>query len=142
MPWLLLYASSWWWVVGANILLGLNQGLAWSATVVMKIDLVGEKNRGLAMGVNEFAGYLSVGLVSFLAGYIASASGNITYAFAPGIVFSLLGLLLTLFLVQDTHAHVQTEAAQSNTPLLGNIWKDTTWRHTNLGPVTLNGFVN
>lgn len=142
VPWLLLYASSWWWVVGANILLGLNQGLAWSATVVIKIDLVGEKNRGLAMGVNEFAGYLSVGLVSFLAGYIASAFGNITYAFAPGIAFSLLGLLLTLFLVQDTHAHVQAEAAQSSTPLLGNIWKDTTWRHTNLGPVTLNGFVN
>lgn len=142
VPWLLLYAENWWWVVAANVLLGLNQGLAWSATVVMKIDLVGEKNRGLAMGINEFAGYLAVGLVSFLAGYIAAASGQVAYAFAPGIVFSIAGLLLTLFLVRDTQAHVQTETAKSAVPLLRNIWKDTTWRHVNLGPVTLNGFVN
>ncbi|AKQ45531.1 MFS transporter [Rufibacter radiotolerans] len=142
VPWLLLYAQSWTWVIVANILLGLNQGLAWSATVVMKIDLVGEKNRGLAMGINEFAGYLSVGVVSFLAGYIASTTGNVTNAFLPGIAFSIIGLLLTVFLVKDTHGHVQTEASQTAVPLLLNIWKDTTWRHANLGPVTLNGFVN
>ncbi|MFD2247374.1 MFS transporter [Pontibacter ruber] len=142
VPWLLLYANSWWWVIFANLLLGLNQGLAWSATVVMKIDLVGEKNRGLAMGINEFAGYLAVGLVAFLAGYIASVSSDITYTFIPGIGFSIAGLLLTLFLVRDTHAHVQTETAQTAIPLLRNIWKDTTWRHANLGSVTLNGFVN
>ncbi|WP_162426653.1 MFS transporter [Pontibacter pudoricolor] len=142
VPWLLLYAHNWWWVIFANLLLGINQGLAWSATVVMKIDLVGEKNRGLAMGINEFAGYFAVGLVAFLAGYIASSTGNVTYAFVPGIGFSIVGLLLTLLFVRDTHAHVQTEAAQTTTPLLKNIWKDTTFRHANLGSVTLNGFVN
>lgn len=142
VPWLLLYADAWWWVIFANLLLGLNQGLAWSATVVMKIDLVGEKNRGLAMGINEFAGYLAVGMVAFLAGYIASTTGEVTYAFIPGIAFSIIGLLLTVFLVRDTYSHVQTETKQTNIPLLKNIWKDTTWRHGNLGSVTLNGFVN
>ncbi|MDX5348431.1 MAG: MFS transporter [Hymenobacteraceae bacterium] len=142
VPWLLLYAESWSWVIFANLLLGINQGLAWSATVVMKIDLVGDKNRGLAMGINEFAGYLAVGLVAFLAGYIASATGQVTYAFVPGIGFSVVGFLLTWFFVADTHAHVQTDAAQTNIPLLQNIFKDTTWRHRNLGSVTLNGFIN
>lgn len=142
VPLLLLYANAWWWVILANLLLGINQGLSWSATVVMKIDLVGEKNRGLAMGINEFAGYLAVGLVAFLAGYIASTTGNVTYAFVPGIAFSITGLLLTVFLVRDTHSHVQAETKQTNIPLLQNIWKDTTWRHSNLGSVTLNGFVN
>ncbi len=142
VPWLLLYASNWWWVIFANLLLGINQGLAWSATVVMKIDLVGEKNRGLAMGINEFAGYLAVGLVAFLAGYIASTTGDVTQAFVPGIAFSIAGLLLTSFLVRDTHSHVQTETKQTNIPLLNNIWKDTTWRHGNLSSVTFNGFVN
>lgn len=142
VPWLLLYANSWGWVIFANLLLGLNQGLAWSATVVMKIDLVGERNRGLAMGINEFAGYLAVGLVAFLAGYIASATGEVTYAFLPGIGFSIAGLLLTIFFLRDTHGHVKVEAAQTSIPFLGSIWKDTTWRHANLGSVTLNGFVN
>jgi MFS family permease len=142
VPWLFLYAQTWTWVIIANVLLGLNQGFAWSATVVMKIDLVGEKNRGLAMGINEFAGYLSVGVVSFLAGYIASTTGNVTNAFLPGTAFSVIGLLLTVFLVKDTQVHVQTEALQTNVPLLKNLWQDTTWRHHNLGPVTLNGFVN
>lgn len=142
VPWLLLYADAWWWVISANLLLGVNQGLAWSATVVMKIDLVGVKNRGLAMGINEFAGYLAVGLVAFLAGYIASSTGEVTYAFVPGIGFSIIGLLLTIFLVRDTHSHVQTEVKQTNIPPLHNVWKDTTWRHGNLGTVTLNGFVN
>lgn len=142
VPWLLMFADSWWWVILANLFLGINQGLSWSATVVMKIDLVGEKNRGLAMGINEFSGYLAVGLVAFLAGYIASVTGEVTNAFIPGIAFSIIGLLLTLFHVRDTHAHVQTEAKQTNIPLLQNIWKDTTWRHPNLGSVTLNGFIN
>ncbi|WP_162054305.1 MFS transporter [Pontibacter pamirensis] len=141
VPWLLLYANSWWWVLAANLLLGINQGLAWTSSIVMTIDLVGEKNRGLAMGINEFAGYLAVGLASFLAGYIASATGEVTYAFVPGIAFSLAGVLLVLFVVHDTHAHVQAEAAISRVQLLSNVWKDTTWRHINLGPVTLNGFV-
>lgn len=141
VPWLLLYATSWWWVIAANLLLGINQGLAWTSSIVMTIDMVGERNRGLAMGINEFAGYLAVGLASFLAGYIASATGEVTYAFVPGIGFSLAGVLLVLFVVRDTHAHVQAEAAISRVSLLPSVWKDTTWRHINLGPVTLNGFV-
>jgi MFS family permease len=141
VPWLLLYAENWWWVIAANLLLGLNQGLAWTSSIVMTLDLVGEKNRGLAMGINEFSGYLAVGLASFLAGYIASTTGEVTYAFVPGIAFSLVGVALSLFVVRDTHAHVQAEAAKSTVALLPSVWKDTTWRHINLGPVTLNGFV-
>lgn len=141
VPWLLFYAESWWWVIAANLLLGINQGLAWTSSIVMTIDLVGEKNRGLAMGINEFAGYLAVGLASFLGGYLASTTGEVTYAFLPGIGFSLVGVALTLFVVRDTHAHVQAEAAKSLVALLPSVWKDTTWRHINLGPVTLNGFV-
>jgi len=141
VPWLLLYADSWWWVIAANLLLGINQGVAWTSSIVMTIDLVGQKNRGLAMGINEFAGYLAVGLASFLAGYIASNTGEVTYAFLPGIAFSVAGVLLALFMVRDTHAHVQTEAAESRVPLLPSVWQDTTWRHINLGAVTLNGFI-
>ena len=141
VPWLLLYANSWWWVLLANLLLGINQGLAWTSSIVMTLDMVGNKNRGLAMGINEFSGYLAVGLASFLAGYIASATGEVTYAFLPGIAFSIAGVLLVLFMVRDTHAHVQAEAANSEAHLLPSVWKDTTWRHINLGPVTLNGFV-
>ncbi|WP_207509910.1 MFS transporter [Telluribacter humicola] len=142
VPWLLLFATRWEWVLLANLFLGINQGLSWSATVVMKIDLVGEKHRGLAMGINEFAGYLAVGLVAFLAGYIASSTGQVTYAFIPGVGFSILGLLLTILFICDTHAHVQTESRQSHIPPLKSVWKDTTWRHANLGPVTWSGFVN
>ncbi|MCJ8167323.1 MFS transporter [Pontibacter sp. E15-1] len=141
VPWLLFYATSWSWVIAANLLLGLNQGIAWTSSIVMTIDLVGSKNRGLAMGINEFSGYLAVGLASFLAGYLASSTGNVTYAFLPGIAFSLAGVALTLFVIRDTHAHVQAEAAISTVPLLSSVWKDTTWRHINLGPVTMNGFV-
>ncbi|MBK0401828.1 MFS transporter [Adhaeribacter sp. BT258] len=142
VPWLLIYAPNWNWIIFANLLLGINQGLAWSSTVVMKIDLVGEKNRGLAMGINEFAGYLAVGLMAFLAGYLASEFGNVVTAFIPGILFSMAGLLISLLFIKDTYAHVQTETLQTNIPLLQNVWKDTTWRHSNLGSVTLNGFVN
>ncbi len=141
VPWLLLFADNWGWVIGANLLLGINQGLAWTSSIVMTIDLVGEKNRGLAMGINEFSGYLAVGLASFLAGYIASTTGEVIYAFVPGIAFSLAGVALTLFAVRDTRAHVQAEEATSTVPLLASIWQHTTWRHINLSSVTLNGFV-
>ncbi|WP_347158078.1 MFS transporter [Pontibacter chitinilyticus] len=140
VPWLLFYASSWWWVIAANLLLGFNQGIAWTSSVVMTLDLVGEKQRGFAMGVNEFSGYVAVGLASFLAGYIASATGQITYAFLPGIAFSVTGVIFVLFFLRDTHVHVQAATVQSKIPLLPNVWRDTTWRHINLGPVSLNGF--
>jgi len=142
VPLILMYAPNWNWIVVANILLGINQGLAWSSTVIMKIDLVGNKNRGLAMGINEFAGYLSVGLASFLASSIAGRYGFAFYPFLPGLVFALLGLLMSIFLVKDTTHFVHAKSSISKITLLKNVWKDTTWKHKNISTVTLNGLVN
>ena len=142
VPFMLMYAPSWHWVIVANLLLGINQGLAWSTTVIMKIDLVGERQRGLAMGINEFAGYLSVGMAAYLASEIAAAKGYAFYPFLPGIFFSIAGLLLTVFFVKDTHPHVLYETQQSRVPLLESVWKATSFRHHNIGSVTINGFVN
>ena len=142
VPFLLMYANSWSFVIAANILLGINQGLAWSTTVIMKIDLVGEKNRGLAMGINEFAGYLAVGLAAYLAADIADEKGFAFYPFIPGIVFSLAGFLLTFFFIKDTAAFVHHEAKESRIPLLENIWKSSSYQHRNMGSVTINGLVN
>ncbi len=142
VPYLLMYAPNWNWIIVANIFLGINQGLAWSSTVIMKIDLVGEKNRGFAMGINEFAGYLSVGLAAYLASAIAAAKGVAFFPFLPGILFSMAGLLLTIFLVKDTLPHVQYEAGISKLPLLKNLWRETSFHHHNIGSVTINGFVN
>ena len=91
VPLLLIYAPNWNWVIFANILLGISQGLAWSSTVVMKIDLVGEKDRGLAMGLNEFAGYFAVGLMAFVSGYVANRYGITPYPFYIGISLALTG---------------------------------------------------
>lgn len=126
----------------ANILLGINQGLAWSSTVIMKIDLVGEKNRGLAMGINEFAGYLAVGVAAYLAATIADEKGYAFYPFIPGILFSVAGFLLTLFFIKDTAAFVHHEAKESSILLLKNIWKASSYQHRNMGSVTINGLVN
>jgi MFS family permease len=142
VPFLLMYADSWAWVIIANILLGINQGLAWSSTVIMKVDIVGQKNRGLAMGINEFSGYLSVGLASYLASSIASNFGYAYFPFIPGLFFAAAGLLVSAFLVKDTTHFVHTESAVSKIALLKNVWKDTTWKHKNIGSVTLNGLVN
>jgi len=102
VPFILLFAPDWNWVIFANVLLGINQGLAWSMTVNMKIDLVGKKRRGLALGLNEFVGYVSVALVGFVTGYLAATYGLKPYPFYLGIVFALLGLLLSFFVVRDT----------------------------------------
>jgi MFS family permease len=142
VPFLLMYAANWNWVIIANILLGINQGLAWSTTVIMKIDLVGEKDRGLAMGINEFAGYLSVGLAAFLASSIASSYGYAFFPFLPGVLFVLAGLVLSVFFIKDTSPFVHSEKLTSRIPVLKNLWKETTWKHQNIGPVTLNGLVN
>ncbi|MCW5907261.1 MAG: MFS transporter [Chitinophagales bacterium] len=142
VPFLLMYAPNWNWIIAANILLGINQGLAWSSTVIMKIDIVGEKDRGLAMGINEFAGYLSVGLASYLAAYIAGEYGYAFFPFLPGVVFVVLGFLVTLLWVKDTSSFVHAESATSSVPLLNNVWKETTYKHRNIGSVTLNGLVN
>ncbi len=142
VPFLLMFADSWSWVIFANILLGINQGLTWSVTVIMKIDLVGARQRGLAMGINEFAGYLAVGLASFLATGIAARHGSIFYPFIPGILFAVAGLLLSWLYVKDTRQFVHAESSRSTIPYLKNIWKSTSWQHPNLGSVTLNGLIN
>ena len=90
IPFILIYAPNWNWVIFANILLGINQGLTWSSTVVMKIDLVGEKNRGLAIGVNESAGYLAVAFFAFATGWIAANYGLKPYPFYLGIGLSVI----------------------------------------------------
>ncbi|ULQ50743.1 MFS transporter [Flavihumibacter fluvii] len=142
IPFMLMFAPSWSWVIAANVLLGINQGLTWSSTVVMKIDLVGEKQRGFAMGLNEFAGYISVALVAFLTGWIASEYGIRPYPFYTGIVLVVLGLLSSIFLVKDTKHHVAKETATNTVPRLKNIFWDTTWKNKNLGSVTQAGLIN
>jgi MFS family permease len=142
VPFLLMYAPSWNWVIAANILLGINQGLAWSSTVIMKIDLVGPKSRGLAMGINEFAGYLSVGLAAWLASSIAAEYGYAFFPFLPGVLFAFAGLLISIFLVKDTTHFVHAESLTSKLPIFQNVWKETTWKHRNLGSVSFNGLVN
>lgn len=142
VPFMLMYANHWNWIILANVFLGISQGLTWSMTVVMKIDLVGAKNRGLAMGINEFAGYLSVGLAAYLSAQIAAHYGYVLYPFIPGLFFVLAGLIISLFWINDTAAFIQSENLQSNIPLLKNIWISTSWKHRNLGAVTLNGLVN
>ncbi|MBI4541130.1 MAG: MFS transporter [Gemmatimonadetes bacterium] len=108
VPFLLAWAPSWAWVNVANVLLGVNQGLAWSATVIMKIDLVGPARRGLAMGLNEFAGYLAVSLAALGAGYLASAYGPRPAPYLIGVAAAISGLGLSL-VVRDTAAHVARE---------------------------------
>jgi MFS family permease len=142
IPLILIYADSWEWIIFANVLLGINQGLTWSSTVVMKIDLVGEKDRGLAMGLNESAGYLAVGGVAFLTGWIASEYGLRPYPFYLGIVFVILGLLSSWLLVKDTVHHVSLETTSSTVPKLKNVFLETTWLNPNLGSISQAGLVN
>jgi len=142
IPFILIYAPSWSWVVFANLLLGINQGLTWSSTVVMKIDLVGQKNRGLAMGLNESAGYLAVGAVAFLTGWIASNYGLSPYPFYIGIVLSVLGLLFSIFFIKDTRHHVAKEAKQNSNHQLKRVFWETTWANKNLGSISQAGMVN
>lgn len=142
IPFILIYASNWSWIVFANLLLGINQGLTWSSTVVMKIDLVGEKDRGLAMGLNESAGYLAVGGVAFFTGWIASTYGLIPYPFYIGIVLSILGLLFSIFFIKDTKHHVAKESITSDKKLLKQVFWETTWANKNLGSISQAGMVN
>jgi MFS family permease len=109
VPFILLLAPNWNWILFANVLLGINQGLAWSMTVNMKIDLVGTQQRGLALGLNEFAGYVSLASVGFLTGYIAAIYGLKPYPFYLGIIFPIVGFLISLLLVKDTKEFTQLE---------------------------------
>jgi len=142
IPFILMFAPSWSWIIAANLLLGINQGLTWSSTVVMKIDLVGEKQRGFAMGLNEFAGYISVAIVAFLTGWIASEYGIRPYPFYLGIGLVVLGLFGSLFFIKDTNHHVAKETTTNTIPRLKNIFWDTTWKNKNLGSVTQAGLIN
>ncbi|MEN3974276.1 MFS transporter [Emcibacter sp. SYSU 3D8] len=111
VPFMIAWAPNWGWVIAANALLGVSQGCAWSMTVIMKVDLVGPKSRGLAVGLNEFAGYLSVGVTAFLTGYLAQRYGLRPEPFYLGIGYAVLGLLLSVLLVRDTRDHVGLEIA-------------------------------
>ena len=115
VPFMIGWAPNWGWVIAANALLGLNQGFAWSMTVIMKVDLVGPKSRGLAVGLNEFAGYLSVGVTAFLTGYIAERYGLRPEPFYLGIGYAALGLILSTLLVRDTRHHVGLEVSRHAT---------------------------
>lgn len=142
VPVILMQADTWAWIIFANVLLGINQGLAWSSTVVMKIDLVGEKNRGLAMGLNEFAGYVALALVAFTTGWIANEYGLRPYPFYLGIAVALAGLILSVFFAKDTNKHVLLESTSAPAPRLKNVFLETTWKHKSLGAVTQAGVVN
>jgi MFS family permease len=110
VPLLLIWAPSWGWVVAANVLLGLSQGLTWSTTVVMKIDLVGPRQRGLAMGLNEAAGYGALALTAVVAGYLAAHHGLRPAPFLLGLSYALIGLGITAVLVRETRDHARFEA--------------------------------
>ncbi len=142
VPLLLLWAQSWNTVVLANVLLGISQGFTWSSTVVMKIDLVGEKQRGLAMGINEFAGYLAVGLVAFLTGTIAHKYGVTPYPFYLGLGIAIVGLLLSWFFVKDTVHHVRAEQSTQNKPEMNKVFVETSFKNPTLSAITQAGLVN
>ncbi|WP_006243389.1 MFS transporter [Mycolicibacterium tusciae] len=110
VPLLLIWAPSWGWVIAANVLLGINQGLTWSTTVIMKIDLVGPRQRGLAMGFNEAAGYGAVAITAVLAGYLAADYGLRPAPFLLGLSYALIALGLTAVFVRETRGHAQLEA--------------------------------
>jgi MFS family permease len=110
VPLMLIWAPSWWWVVAANVLLGVSQGLTWSTTVIMKIDLVGPRGRGLAMGLNESSGYLAVALTALITGYLASAHGLRPEPFFVGVAYAALGLGLSTLAVKETRDFARLEA--------------------------------
>jgi MFS family permease len=146
VPFMIMWAPSWGWIIAANALLGINQGLAWSMTVIMKIDLVGPKSRGFAVGLNEFAGYLAVGVTAFLTGYLASEYGLRPAPIYLGVAYAILGAALSILLVHDTRDHVrlETEAhTQQSAPIsFREIFLLTSFRDRNLFAASQAGLVN
>ena len=163
VPLLIIFAPSWGWVVFANVLLGINQGLCWSTTVIMKIDLVGPARRGLAMGLNEAAGYGAVSLAAIAAGYLAATYALRPQPFLLGVAFALAGLLLSLFFVRESRGHAHHEAAmlayaagqaaasahqapppdqQAAPPSFKDIFLFTSWKNRTLFSVSQAGLVN
>ena len=154
VPLLVMWAPTWNWIVFANVLLGINQGLTWSTTVIMKIDLVGPKRRGFAMGLNEFAGYLALACAALLTSEIASRNGLRPEPFFLGVVASIAGLTLTVLFVRDTASHVRKESSlvegrtgspletASQKPSAREVFARTTWRDPSLSSVSFAGLVN
>ncbi|MGE3756924.1 MAG: MFS transporter, partial [Pseudobdellovibrionaceae bacterium] len=146
VPFLLISAPTWNWILVANAFLGVSQGLTWSTTVIMKIDLVGPNRRGFAMGLNEFAGYFAVALSALATGYIANHWGLRPEPFYLGFVYVVLGLLLSIFLVKETKDHMRSEAATHEKPYSLISQKDlffkTSFTDKNLSSITQAGFVN
>ena len=149
VPIIIMLAPSWDWIVLANVLLGINQGFCWSTTVIMKIDLVGPARRGLAMGLNEAAGYLAVAGAALASGYVAATYGLRPEPFYLGVVFAVAGLVLSLLFVQESRGHARYEAAlQSGSalppaaPSFGEVFKLTSWKDRRLFAVSQAGLVN
>jgi MFS family permease len=146
VPFMLMWAPDWSWIIAANALLGVSQGLAWSMTVIMKIDLAGSRSRGLAVGLNEFAGYLAVGLTALATGYLASIYGLRPEPIYLGVAYAILGTALSVFLVRDTRAHVALEmgGATAAQPSLSfrQVFALTTYRDRNLFAASQAGLVN
>ena len=148
VPFMIIWAPSWNWIVAANVLLGINQALTWSMAVIMKIDLAGPKQRGLAVGLNEFAGYFAVGITAWATGYIASIYGLRPEPFYLGIAYAVLGLLLSWLLVRDTHKLLHLErphaedTAAAELPSFRQIFARTSWRDRTLFSASQAGLVN
>jgi MFS family permease len=148
VPIIIMLAPSWDWIVLANVLLGINQGLCWSTTVIMKIDLVGPARRGLAMGLNEAAGYLAVAAAALASGYIAGSYGLRPEPFYLGVVFAVAGLVLSVVFVRDSHAHARHEgrlqggAGADAVLSFRQIFELTSWKDRRLFAVSQAGLVN
>jgi MFS family permease len=147
VPFLIIFAPAWWWVDLANVLLGANQAMAWSMTVIMKVDLVGPRRRGLALGLNEFAGYVAVGLMSWITGFIAGQWGLRPYPFYLGIGIAVVGLLVSLFAVRETRGHVAVESSaapirSADSPTFRRIFYVTSLGNASLFAACQAGLVN
>jgi len=146
VPFMIIWAPNWGWVIAANALLGINQGLAWSMTVIMKVDLVGPRSRGLAVGLNEFAGYLAVGVTAFLTGYLASRYGLRPAPIYLGIGYAVFGAVLSILLIRDTRDHLRLEASahkQQSAPIgFREVFELTSFRDRNLFAASQAGLVN
>jgi len=148
VPFVLMWAPAWNWIVGANVLLGVSQGLTWSTTVIMKIDLVGPRHRGLAMGLNEFAGYVAVAMSALATGWLAARYGLTPAPFYPGVIYVAAGLLLSVLAVRETQQHVtheleiHPEERQEVQPTQREIFRRTSLSDRNLSSICQAGLVN
>ncbi len=148
VPFMLMWAPTWNWILAANLFLGISQGLTWSTTVIMKIDLVGSKQRGLAMGINEFAGYVAVAASALATGWVATSYGVRPQPFYLGVAYVVIGFGLSAFLVRETHHHATHESTLAGALPPGGVpsarevfWRTTLWDR-NLSSISQTGLVN